>query len=289
MENDVPNRTHSRSRSFGSATRRAVSWDELGELGLHRALHEYERVLQQERVKGVRTYKMAGSSRQPRRSILRDVLVSTLAAPLPIDLPGLLAAASWLAFALALVLHQTAVLTIPLALWLLFSSGGISLQLPAEVVAAVAAPSLGAVLPPTLHLPQLPWTGAAGLLLLLLGAEAVLRRRATQQWELKRRLATPASVEQAHAGWAMPPAAAAAAEVQQAGAQQMDQLVAEVAGLSGRVLGQDGSTLRSLGDAVAALRTLCTQTGISMPPGADNLGPDRLLEVAARVKDAVGE
>lgn len=211
-----------------------------------------------------------------------------LAPSLPLDLPTLVAAAARLLYALAALALHTAVLSVPLALWLLFGpAGGVVVRVPPAVadVAARLSPALAPLAARPLALPQLHWTAAAALLALLWAAERVVRARRIAAWEVAVRDATPEQVLAAHKGWAPPGASGGGG-----GEPLFDSLASEVQELHSTVLGADSRPLQldSLADVAAALQRLCQETGVEMPAGAAG-SAGGLLEVTAAVRQAVGE
>ncbi|PRW61291.1 family transcriptional regulator [Chlorella sorokiniana] len=307
-------RVPSSSRMAGSGSQpggEPVSWDEMGQLGLHRALHEY--------------YKLSASQRNMRLcsrggppGVLCTLLHTLLVPQLPAALspPVLFAAAGALLYATAWLLYNTAALTIPLALWAAFAADG-SLALT-PVAAAAAAQMLPAAADPLpLPLPALLAAHrGAGLLLLpllllaLRLSEAVVLRRRQQRWEAARRAVTTADVQARFAGWALPGAsnasvsaevpaasgggAAAHHEQRQLARQQEAALLREVGQLWQAVYGEglQAEHLQTLPDVAAAVGRLCKDTGVPVPAAAAAAGSDTdgalLLGLVQQIKAAVG-
>ena len=144
------------------------------------------------------------SGGQRASSALEALAAATIARPLPWVLTpeALAAAAGWLARVLAVVVFQSAVLTVPLSIWLvvvsLSGSGRATLVLPA----AVAAP-LGLARPIPLH--------PGPVLLAVLGLVAA-HKLAEAKLEAERRAAAlraaralrPERLQACYAGWALP-------------------------------------------------------------------------------------
>ncbi|KAI7837983.1 hypothetical protein COHA_008165 [Chlorella ohadii] len=288
-----------------------VSWDEMGQLGLHKALNEY--------------YKLSASQRNMRLcsrggppGVLCTLLHTLFVPQLPAALapPALFAAAGSLLYAAAWLLYNTAALTIPLALWAAFAADG-SLSLT-PVAAAAAAQVLPAAADP-LPLPA-PLAGHCGAALLLLPllllalrvSEAAVLRRRQQRWEAAKRTVTAADVQARFAGWALPgsggsggasfsaevPVAAAAGAVhheqQQLTRQQEAALLREVGQLWQAVYGEGlhADQLQTLPDVAAAVGRLCKDTGVPVPAAAAAAGSDNdgalLLGLVQQIKVAVG-
>jgi hypothetical protein len=137
--------------------------------------------------------------------VLSTLLCATLLRPVPFFLTpeALYTAASWTAYILAVLVYQTAVLTIPLALWLAASSfGGSTLQLPPAVLQAL--PALIRVQLPTLPPPHVALAGLLAFLLVLRAAERTVRRAASERAANAAHALRPGQLEQYYAGWQMP-------------------------------------------------------------------------------------
>lgn len=246
-----------------------LSWDEMGERGLHKALNEY--------------YKLSASQKNMRMCGMRAggapgllcTLVHSLVIPqLPAALspPALLGALAWLLYAAAWLLYHSAAVTIPLALWLVLAADG-RLALGSSGAAAVEAaallhPAAGAAMArmqtAAAELPAHPAAVALlalGLLVMLRAAEGAVLRRRQERWQLRQRRITAADVQARYSAWALPgsssiapgagdaAAAAAAARQQQRRQQVLDVLRGEVGALWHAVYGGESlpaDQLRSL-------------------------------------------
>lgn len=299
-----------------------VTWDEMGQLGLHKALNEYYKLSASQQ-------RMRCCNRDGTPTMLCTVFHAVVIPQLPAVLapPALLAAAGWLLYAGAWVLYKSAALTIPLALWLAFAvDGRLSLsphavaRLPAAAGSA-AARVAGAVLPLPAGMQQ-PVAAAlllAALLVLLRASEAAVLRRRRQLWEAAQQRVTPAKVQASYAGWAPPsdaPYTSVPAAVQQEQRQQGDSaggqqeiaplslqatallsvLQGEVQQLWHNVIG-DGlptSMLQSYEDVAAAVGRLSQETGVELrsPAGGGSNGSmdsgRQLLDAVLHIKHAVG-
>jgi hypothetical protein len=167
-------------------------------------------------------------------------LLSRLLAPqLPAALapPALAGALGALLYAAAWLLHASAPLTLPLALWLLFAADGRPALAPGPLAAAaalhpVAGSGAARLQAAAAALPRVSRPAAAALLALLLlalrAAEGALLRRRQRRVEASARAVTAAQVQARYAGWRLPGADDGAAAATDAGAAAARQLAAEL-------------------------------------------------------------
>ncbi|KAI3432692.1 hypothetical protein D9Q98_004235 [Chlorella vulgaris] len=275
-----------------------VSWDEMGQLGLHKALNEY--------------YKLSGSNRNlrmcgmrkgapPLLCLLCEAAHRVLVPQLPAVLapPALLAGARRLLMAAAWLLYCTAAFTVPLALWLLGAAEGRLALAPQAVAAAdrlhpaagAAAQRLQGLLAALPHPSRAAAAAGLAVLLVLLSiADRTVASARQEEWERRRRRVTAASVEACYDGWLLPggrragaaaavgDTAAAAAAAAAAGAQRQQQLLGLLRLEVGRVWHSvfdaqlPPEHMRSVAGISAAVSKLCTETGIALPEGVANGG-----------------
>lgn len=299
----------------------AVSWDEMGQLGLHKALNEYYKLSASQR-----NLQLCGGCGAP--SLLCKAAHAIMCPQLPAALapPALLAAGGWLLYTGAWLLYSSAPLTIPLALGLACARGGrLSLAPHAAASAARLHPAVGAAaarlsrtalqLPAGMqHAAALAALLVALFLLLRLSEAAVLSRRQERREAAQRRVAA-ADVQAAYAGWALPGAAADAGSAPTAPPQPrrappplpspspalLSVLQGEVQQLWHSVVGDQlpASQLQTYEDIGAAVQRLSAETGVELLQPAAASKPTngssplaepgrQLLDALLQIKHAVG-
>ncbi|GAB4815140.1 hypothetical protein N2152v2_002186 [Parachlorella kessleri] len=277
----------------------------MGSLGLHKALNEYYKMTTP---KGTPCPPRLRGRGRGSQSLLATLLCATVLRPLPwlLTPEALYAAASWAAHLGALVVYQTAVFTIPLALWLVAASAsssgnGATIQLPATLVQAF--PALASLRP--FKLPPLPvaLAGLLAFLFLLRVAERVVRSAAANKAARAARALQPELLEQYYAGWQMPESHPA--EQQQQGhhgtaagstgdgsdeeGKVMQRLARETALVCDKVYGEGSGPkdLESYDDLAAFVLRLCNDAGVEVE-AASQRSPDVLVQLLQEAKQAIG-
>ncbi|KAL4452766.1 hypothetical protein ABPG75_008428 [Micractinium tetrahymenae] len=301
-----------------------VTWDEMGQLGLHKALNEYYKLSASQR-----TMRLCGRGGAP--SLLCKLVHATVCPQLPAALapPALLAAGGWLLYAGAWLLYSTAPLTIPLALGLACAADGrLGLAPHAAAAAARLHPAAGGAaaclsraalqLPAGMQHAAVMAALLGGLFLLLRLAEAAVLSRRRERWEAAQRRIAAADVQAAYAGWALPGAAADPAPAPAAALEQPQQLRAApplpppspalLSVLQGEVhqlwhsvfaTPLPASSLQSYEDIGAAVDRLSAETGVELRQPAAASKPTngsspltdpgrQLLDALLQIKHAVG-
>lgn len=142
--------------------------------------------------------------------LIHTLLCATLLHPVPCFLTpeALSAAVSWTLYLLAALVYHTAVVTVPLALWLaaITSSGsataGTTVQLPPALLRVL--PALGGLPLPILPSQRVLLAGLPAFLVLLRASERVVRRAASQKAAHAAHALRPEQLEGYYAGWQLP-------------------------------------------------------------------------------------
>lgn len=243
----------------GEACRcRTVSYEELQTLGLGKAVDEYHRLLA--------SAPTGRTSRKP--SAMGTLLRATVARPLPRVLrPEAIASLlGHLGVALAYLLHYTAIVIVPGALWLLASADA-PMRLPAQVQSL--HPALQLV---EFRAPSDMATRAAAVAALLLAvwlSNAALDARANRAWKDSSSAVSPQWLDKAYANCSLPGSAGGQPQVR----KEREQAVVGGVRAMLTVYGHEGGDGRKVGvdsfaDAVAQLRRVAAELGRAVPPEA---------------------
>lgn len=275
---------------------RHVSWDEMGSLGLHKALNEYYKM----------TTPKGTDSRQrgkERKSSLASIVLPLILQPIPVTPERLAAAFSRAVHFSTLVLHHTVVITVPLCIWLVFSA---FLVVPGS--SSVCSSSL-ARLHRNLNLPDFigqdleSWhmqtsslLAACLLLFCLILAEKAMLTSAAAKVAAVRKSLRPEVLEMHYIGWQLPPVPShhvghggSSSDEEGHHGELLQKLARQAAVVCENVYGDNSSPqdVSNYDQLKSFVIRLCHDAGVKVDADIQRT-PSELLDLLQQAKHAIG-